>query len=121
MLSLFVSLQNLYKSKHQPPSPRIQRSNSAQLPSRDSQPKQMTQSLLQPTSSPIRKQSVGEVLALKTDLSFPKSINSKIISEATALNRLLGRKVKKYQLAYRATENGFSISEFYRKMGVAYQ
>jgi hypothetical protein len=55
---------------------------------------------------------------MKLDLTFPKTINSKIITEASQLNKLLLHKVKKYHLVYRATESEFSIAEFYRKIKV---
>lgn len=58
------------------------------------------------------------LLKLKTDLSYPKFIDSKILGEATQLNHILGRKVKKYHLCYRASENAFCIEEFYRKWKV---
>jgi hypothetical protein len=58
------------------------------------------------------------LLKLKTDLSYPKFIDSNILSDASQLNHILGRKVKKYHLCYRASENAFSIEEFYRKWRV---
>lgn len=61
-----------------------------------------------------------ELIKIKTDLTFPKAINSKIVQEASILNRLIGKKVKKYHLTYRATESSFSISEFYRKHNVIF-
>lgn len=45
-------------------------------------------------------------------------MNSKVISDAANLNRIIGKKIKKYHLAYRGTEQSFSISEFYRKVNV---
>ena len=36
------------------------------------------------------------------------------------INHLLGRKVKQYKLIYRGSENGFSVEDFYRKMGNVY-
>lgn len=55
------------------------------------------------------------LLKLKTDLTYPKFIDSNILSDATQLNHILGRKVKKYHLCYRASENAFNIEAFYRK------
>ena len=42
-------------------------------------------------------------MSLKLDLTFPRSINSKIVSEATFINKILAKKVKKYHLACRAS------------------
>lgn len=56
------------------------------------------------------------MVSLKLDLTYPKAINSKIISDATALNKLLNRKVKKYHFVYRASESTFSIPHFYHSM-----
>ena len=36
------------------------------------------------------------------------------------MNRLIGKKVKKYHLAYRASESSFNIGEFYRKHNLIY-
>lgn len=55
---------------------------------------------------------------MKLDLTYPRSINSKIVSEASAINRILARKINKYHLAYRATEHAFSISEFYKQIAI---
>jgi hypothetical protein len=52
------------------------------------------------------------------DLSYPKTINSKIVQDATCLNKIIGKKIKKYHLAYRGSESSFNISEFYRKIKV---
>lgn len=46
---------------------------------------------------------------LKSDLSYPKSINSRIVPNATALNHFIMHKVKEYKLIYRASENSYSI------------
>lgn len=57
-----------------------------------------------------------DVVQLKLDLTYPKSINSRIITEASCLNNILKRKVKKYHQVYRASEDSFSIASFYRKI-----
>ncbi len=44
-----------------------------------------------------------DFISLKLDLTYPKVINSKILADSSELNRLLERKVKKYNLAYRAS------------------
>lgn len=53
---------------------------------------------------------------LKQDLTYPKHINSKILSSASILNHFLQAKIKQYRLIYRASENGFQIGEFYGKI-----
>ncbi len=59
-----------------------------------------------------------DIMKLKVDLSYPKLINSKIVQDATCLNKILGKKIKKYHLAYRGSESSFNIAEFYRKINV---
>ena len=49
------------------------------------------------------KSFIKDIVSLKLDLTFPKNINSKIVQEASALNKILNRKVKKYHLTYRAS------------------
>jgi hypothetical protein len=43
------------------------------------------------------------ILNLKVDLTYPKFINSKVLDDATSTNVLIGHKVKKYHLIYRAS------------------
>ncbi len=45
-----------------------------------------------------------ELINLKIDITYPKTINSKILTEASQINKLLMRKVKKHNFVYRATE-----------------
>jgi hypothetical protein len=59
---------------------------------------------------------VENIILIKTDLTYPKAINSNILRDATVLNRFLFVKIKKYHLVYRGSTNNFSISEFYRKV-----
>jgi len=61
---------------------------------------------------------IDEIIFSKTDLTYPKSINSNILRDATVINKFLFFKIKKYHLAYRGSANNFSISEFYRKVQV---
>jgi hypothetical protein len=51
-----------------------------------------------------------DILRLKVDLSYPKAINSKIVQDSTCLNKIIGKKIKKYHLAYRGSESSFNIS-----------
>ena len=44
-----------------------------------------------------------DLLKLKIDLNYPKMINSKIVKDAGCLNKLIGFKVNKYNLVYRAS------------------
>ena len=64
----------------------------------------------------MNKSMISEAVNLKLELTYPKTINSRIVGEATALNKILNRRVKKYQLVYRASENAFSIPQFYSSM-----
>ena len=56
-----------------------------------------------------------DLLKMKVDLNYPKVINSKLIKVAASLNKLIGFKINKYNLVYRASESSFSIGQFYRK------
>lgn len=51
----------------------------------------------------IEKQQLNDILKMKIDLSYPKKIDSKIINDASAINRIVGKKIKKYHLVYRAS------------------
>jgi len=62
------------------------------------------------------KSILNEMVSLKLDLSYPKTINSKLINSASSINKFLNRKVKKYHLVYRASESSFSIQHFYHIM-----
>ena len=50
-----------------------------------------------------------DLLKMKVDLNYPKVINSKLIKDAASLNKLIGFKINKYNLVYRASESSFSI------------
>ena len=52
----------------------------------------------------------------KINLDYPKSISSKIIDNCSLVNRFIGRKVKSYELDYRASENNFEVTKFYEKL-----
>ena len=52
----------------------------------------------------------------KINLDYPKSISSKIIDNCSLVNHFIGRKVKSYELDYRASENNFEVTKFYEKL-----
>ena len=52
----------------------------------------------------------------KVSLDYPKHLSSQILQRATVLNHLMGRKVKEYNLIYRASESKFEISKFYSQI-----
>jgi hypothetical protein len=52
----------------------------------------------------------------KINLDYPKSISSKILDNCSLINHFIGRKVKSYQLDYRASENNFEVTKFFEKL-----
>jgi hypothetical protein len=68
-----------------------------------------------------QKSYISDPVSLKLDLTYPKTINSKIVSSATALNNILNRKITKYHLVYRGSESTFSIPHFYQSMKTTHQ
>ena len=107
---LLLTIDKLYHSKELTESDQIKRCSSMVL----ERGHKVTKSTFE--TSVMNKSMMGEIVTMKLDLTFPKIINSKIVSEATALNRILNRRVKKYQLVYRASDHGFSIAQFYHTM-----
>ena len=104
---LFKMIDTLYRSKNQEED--VLRKSSSLILERDK--KQRTKSTFENYLG--KSSNINEVIALKLDLTYPKTINSKIVNEASAINKILERKVKKYTLIYRASESAFSISNFY--------
>ena len=57
-------------------------------------------------------------MKISKDIPYPKAINSKIVKDASLLNKILEIKPKKYHLAYRGSDNKFKIDEFYKKYAI---